>query len=316
MDERTSKVFDILKVFSMFFVFLAHFVGAVYPEIPIWLLASFALFIFGFSSAYFTSEKYFGNFSLKQYFGNKIKRLYVGLAVIFVFLGLLFFVEGRQNIFSFQSLMQYLGFGGILNWFSIENTSPFGAGMWFITLLLIFYLLFPILNRFIAGKIQTWTFMVLGIICLYVWSMFFYPGTSLFLTASAFILGFGFSRLKLKLSSGHALYLALLSVAFFGVYAFFVLIKFKQFNFFFQFFMYLCAMLFLLRVPLIIKLFNPISFLSMCLLEFYLIAPYLSFHLFNHLIVDLLFSIAIILPVSLALASISKRISKALFESG
>lgn len=52
------------------------------------------------------------------------------------------------------------GLTGLLNWFGLADNSPFGAGMWFLTLLLIFYAIYPLLRRIGASR---WTLWIMGL---------------------------------------------------------------------------------------------------------------------------------------------------------
>lgn len=112
-----------------------------------WVPVTIGLLVFSFSSGYFTSLKYNGNFSKKEFWLKKARRLGVNLAVINVFLLILFLIQGRSGIWTWHTIVSLLGLNGFLNWFYIRNLSPFGAGMWFFTLLLVFYLAYPVLEQ-------------------------------------------------------------------------------------------------------------------------------------------------------------------------
>ena len=68
--------------------------------------------------------------------------------------------KGR-HIFNWQSLLGVFGLSGWLNWLYLPpNPSPFGAGLWYFTLLLLFYLGYPLLTR--SAQRSGW---VTGIVC-------------------------------------------------------------------------------------------------------------------------------------------------------
>ncbi len=64
---------------------------------------------------------------------------------------------------------------GFLNWLDIENNSPFGAGMWFLTLLLIFYAFFPFLRLLFLNKkrdlVVTVFLLCFSFYCTYIFSL-------------------------------------------------------------------------------------------------------------------------------------------------
>ncbi len=142
---NTSYNFMLGKVVAIYAVAAAHFL----PLPGDWIAASVGLFVFGFSSGFFTSAKYQDDFQLGRFWWKKLTRLGPDLLVINLFLLVLFLAQGKSGIWTWQTLTSLLGVKGFLTWFGLKNPSPFGAGIWFLTLLLIFYAVYPLL-RFVA----------------------------------------------------------------------------------------------------------------------------------------------------------------------
>jgi len=140
INPNVSQTFHIGK----FFLILAVFTGHYFDNIEIlWVPVTIALLIFSWSSGFFTYLKYNGNFNKKKFWQKKTERLAVNLAVINIFLFVLFFIQDRSGIWTWQTIVNIFGMNGFLNWLRIPDYSPFGNGMWFFTLLIIFYILYP-----------------------------------------------------------------------------------------------------------------------------------------------------------------------------
>ena len=54
-------------------------------------------------------------------------------------------MQGREGLLSFGTLPSLLGLNGILNWSGVPNPSPYGYGLWFLTVLWGYYALYPLL---------------------------------------------------------------------------------------------------------------------------------------------------------------------------
>ena len=185
IDKNTSRVFDILKFGSICLVFFGHFFA---EQIPlIWIPVTTALLVFSFSSGYFTHLKYKDHLDVTAFWKNKMHRLGIKLIIINGFLLLVFVLQDKPGIWTWQTLVNMAGLTGILNWFYIPNPSPFGRGLWFFTLLIVFYLAYPWLRRIQPrhGKMSMVFFLFLA----YALSRFHDPGHALYLTIAGFISG-------------------------------------------------------------------------------------------------------------------------------
>lgn len=139
-----SYNFTIAKFFSIFIIALAHYLDDIFPLL--WVPSTIGLFVFAFSSGFFTSYRYSASFSLKPFWAAKMDRLGYDLIIIDIFLLFLFIAQGKTGIITWYTVPSLFGLNGFLNWLQIPSSSPFGAGLWFFTLLFIFYLLYPFIN--------------------------------------------------------------------------------------------------------------------------------------------------------------------------
>ncbi len=137
IEKKISQNFTVAKFLSILLVVLGHFP----KSFDIWVVVTIGLLVFSYSSGFFTFLKYNGDFDKKLFLLRKAERLAINLAVINIFLLILFLIRGENGIWTWQTIINVLGLNGFLNWFRIPNPSPYGGGMWFFTLLLIFYLL-------------------------------------------------------------------------------------------------------------------------------------------------------------------------------
>lgn len=185
------------KVLSIFTVVLGH--SHLLP-VNIWVTVTIGLLVFSFSSGYFTSLKYNGDFSKKEFWLKKAKRLGVNLIVINVFLLILFLIQGRSGIWTWHTIVNMLGLNGFLNWFYIQNLSPFGAGLWFFTLLLVFYLTYPVLEWINRNKIISYLFVVFFVIVAFYLQKYIVYGHALWLTACGFVTGVFCARNDINIS--------------------------------------------------------------------------------------------------------------------
>lgn len=185
IDKNISQNFDALKFASIMMVFFGHFFG---KEIPlIHIPVTVGLVIFSFSSGYFTSLKYRGEYSIGNFWKRKIERLAPNLLLVNLVLLVLFLIQGRSGIWTWHTVLNVMGLNGFLNWFMIQNISPYGRGMWFFTLLLIFYAVYPMLEK--MNNRQFSFFLPIFILSAYCFSLYHQIGHALWITACGFIIG-------------------------------------------------------------------------------------------------------------------------------
>ena len=146
--KQVSDNFTLAKFLAIILVSTGHY----FDGSLLWVPVTVGLFIFAFASGYFTSLKHSPEMPLGKFWLAKARRLGPPLIVINLFLGILFLVQGREGIWHPHTLLGMTGLTGFLNWFGIANQSPFGAGLWFMTVLLLFYLLYPLLAKLLITR--------------------------------------------------------------------------------------------------------------------------------------------------------------------
>lgn len=308
IDEDTSRIFNLLKVLSIFMVMVGHF----FKEYDLlWLPVTVGMLIFSFSSGYFTSIKYKGNFSRKKFWRKKFERLGMSLLVVNVALFILFLIQGRPNIWTWHSLVNILGLNGFLNWLRIPNQSPFGAGMWFFTLLLIFYLSYPLMEK--IEKNAMTIFMIFFIGVSFYLNLKVNYGHALWLTACGFVTGVWAEKNQFRIppSVGRILSGIILVTM--------LLVNFKLnikiFNFFFILAFSICAIYSCMDFKISEWLNKRILFCSACMLEIYLIHGYFFMTPTQNRAVDFILSLIVILMLSKILSIVSIKLNEKMIKA-
>ncbi len=299
-EDLISSNFSIAKVISILVVATGHF----FEESNLWVFSTIGLFVFGFSSGYFTSLKYSGRFDAKQFWKNKLSRLGVNLIVLNLFLLCLFLVNEKPGIWSWQSIVNVLGFTGVLNWLSLENPSPFGRGLWFFTLLLLFYFFYPFLSRTSVLKKGSVFMDVSLVIIFFFLNYFFNVGHSLWSTMLAFYFGCRMVEFNRIPSTWVCGLLGGILVVGGGTLNYYFQIK--GLNFFFILALSLLTVTLILGSVWIRQFLFPVNLLSGCILEIYFIHPYLTVHFGGHTMVNFLSSMGLAVGIAYGLHYISE----------
>ena len=299
INENISRNFNFLKFFSIILVFFGHFFADVIPMI--WVPVTVALIVFSFSSGYFTSLKYKDNYNIKEFWVKKFQRLGVNLFLINLLLFFWFLIQDKTGLWTWQTIVNLLGLNGFLNWFHINNLSPYGRGMWFFTLLLIFYVLYPLLEKI---KQRHWhVFIIVFIILSYIVSMFQNVGHALYITASGFMSGMYVGKCQISVPPKLSRWLAVLILMSMLILNF--MFENNRFNFFFILFFSIFFIFSTVDIKINDHLFGYATFFSACILEIYLLHQYFFFHLTGLLIVDFLLSLLSVLVISKMLSQFS-----------
>jgi hypothetical protein len=188
VSPAASLNYSVAKVAAILTVVAGHwFTGTI-----LWIPATFGLFIFAFSSGYFTTKIYGAHVDRGRFWRRKLERLGLRFWVILAFLMLVVAVKGK-TVLHWHTLVHFAGLSGVLNWTAVPNRSGLGAGLWFFTLLLGFYLVYPYLARITSSRKAA---VIIALACT-VAAIFFEEnvkvGHELWLTALGFILGVAFA---------------------------------------------------------------------------------------------------------------------------
>ena len=295
----TSYNFAVAKIVAIMIVAMGHFFGGI-----LWIPTTFSLFIFGFSSGYFTDKKYHDKFSLKQFWYAKILRIIPSIILINFFLTFVFIIQGKSKIICWQSIITITGLSGFLTWFGIPNPSPYGHGLWFFTLLIIFYLVYPFLRTFRYPQVS----IIVVLIITYILKYFYPMGHALWLTAYSFFAGCYFSYYEDRM----LLPSPLMSILLFFFFNFFMFIlnmfNFNKLNYFLMTLSCFAIAIYLIkgRTPSFLRVILP---LSKSIIYIYFLHTYLFLHdLTGIAMVDFFISMILIVVVSFFLANLEHAV--------
>lgn len=290
--STASVNFDFAKVCAIIIVATAHF----FPDTLLWIPATVALFVFGFSSAYFTHIKYRSMFEVGPYWINKIPRLGFPLLAIDLFLLMWCAIYSSQSIWVWQTLPHLIGLGGIVGWFGVPNASPLGGGMWFFTLLLLFYGVYPILRLINRTRWGSWGLLA-AILAMTSYCQVYHPlEYSLWPTIFSFVLGVFIAERSLPSSGMVWAVGGVVSTFAMGILN--AVLHINAFNYWLILVLSVCTTLWLLDAPLPGWVSGSVACCTDILLEIYLLHTYLFVTPTGSRIVDFVLSLAVIVAMA------------------
>ncbi|MDF1552146.1 MAG: acyltransferase family protein [Deferrisomatales bacterium] len=311
---RTSTNLATVKGFSTLVIVMGHS-GLGIPSF--WVVVTVGLLVFTISSGFFTWQRYHGAFSWATFWKRKIVRLFPRLIVINLFLLGWFLLQRywvmdwlevkarTTGLVSWHTLISWLGMKGFITWFRVQNMSPYGGGMWFLTMLLLFYALYPVIEPLYRKKIAAVAFTVMGLLLLFWLHTVVLYTHALWLTACGFLVGLCLARTELHLPAAISGGVAVVAtgVMLGGHFLF----QFDGANFFFILLIALAGLLFCMEINLPLAVNRIGGWLSGVLLEVYLIHPYFRLTPTDMKAVNVVISVVTVLALSSLLAGVADR---------
>jgi peptidoglycan/LPS O-acetylase OafA/YrhL len=146
MDKR-EEGYDLIRTIAILIVFLGHILGKQSNNETV-LLAfeslspGLTMSLLGFISAVLLSaKKYdFGSFLVKRF-----TRIYISLLLCLSVVLIAHSFLGK-NVITQHTLLHLMGLSAFFELFLVENKSTIGGGLWFITAIVLMYLVFPLLQ--------------------------------------------------------------------------------------------------------------------------------------------------------------------------
>lgn len=307
ISVTASRNYSLAKVIAILTVTAGHwFTGTI-----LWIPVTFGLFVFAFSSGYFTSALYGERVARGRFWRKKLERLGLRYWIILSFISVLLLLEER-TVWHWHSLVHVFGLSGVLNWTGTRNYSGLGAGLWFFTLLLIFYLVYPYLARAVRNKTVATGILTGGFMLAVALEQQVKVGHELWLTAFGFVAGVAWGAHRPQPASGRVL---MLTLCFWGGLLLLNLVGYKSLNT-----LLIAAGAFALAIWLTVAklpswaLLGWLAMLDKYLLEIFLVHMYLFIHPTGNEPLDFVFSLALILAVSVILGWVADRLSARMFD--
>ncbi len=303
--DDISYNFSIAKVLAILMVAAGHFFGGL-----LWIPTTFALFIFAFSSGYFTARKYCDTFRIGTFWKVKIARLFLPLLVIDLFLLMLFVMQDKTNLLVWQTVPSLFGLSGFLTWFGIENPSPYGAGLWFFTLLVVFYLVYPLIQWLNRSQRSAVIFLAVSLLLSTTLQYSVPMGHMLWLTAFGFILGSYVGQYNTGLGSP-VMYVVLVLLSCLALVALKFWFNESRFNYPLILLCSVGLVGFLLNQRLPNLVLKNFLLLSGSVLQIYFIHTYLFFEIVaENSPANFIISLCIIISASIVLSNVSNILSR------
>jgi len=309
VSANASHNFSVAKVIAILTVMAGHwFTGTI-----LWIPVTFGLFVFAFSSAYFTARIYGVAIDRARFWRKKLERLGLRYWVILSFLSVIVAIKGG-TVLHWHTLVHFLGVSGAINWLFIPNRSGLGAGLWFFTLLLLFYIGYPYLAKLCKPKISAGLLAIAATAGAVYLENTYKVGHELWLTALGFLLGVVFGLHEARIRAWGAA--VLFTVACGALLALNMLGAQRQFNTVLIAAASISLSLWLAQATPIFRAAGAVvAKLEKYLLEMFLIHTYLFVHFSGSSVVDFLTSVLLVILAAIVLSMAVEWMSKRIFES-
>lgn len=153
MSERING-YDFIRSTAILIVFLGHILDKQANNEAVLLVVhllspGITMSLLGFISAALLSAKEydFGVFLVKRF-----TRIYIPLVLCLVAVLVAHKLLGK-NIITQHTLLHFMGLSAFFELFLVQNNATIGDGLWFITVIVLLYLIFPFLQKFFRHRL-------------------------------------------------------------------------------------------------------------------------------------------------------------------
>ena len=161
--------FDFIRAFAIFFVFIAHILNKQSHNSIILLIErsispGLTMSVLGFISAYLLTSKYKkfnGSFYVKRF-----SRIYSSLIICLSLITVLHLFLS-YDVINQHSIIHFMGLSFFMELFQVTNKSSLGGGLWFVTIIIIMYLLLPLMCQFYTHKYKKIHLLIIIFCCLF-----------------------------------------------------------------------------------------------------------------------------------------------------
>lgn len=185
--------YDLTRTFAIIIVFLAHIIlvqcdnrysTIIFTSISPGLTMSLLAFI---SASLLTDDKLIEN-NYSIFLFRRLTRIYIPVILCLTFAVILTEYYGLK-IQVDDLIYNYLGIGLFYDWLEVPNNTSVGWGLWFVTAILIMYILLPVLKLILNHKNGILHLILLYLFCVIVNIITMPPETSFWNVAISFCLG-------------------------------------------------------------------------------------------------------------------------------
>ena len=308
VTSAASFNYSFAKVIAILTVTAGHwFTGSI-----LWIPVTFGLMVFAFSSGYFTAALYGPHVDRPRFWHKKLERLALRYWILLAFIAVVVVLKGG-SVGHWHSLLHVFGLSGVLNWVNVPSASGLGAGLWFFTLLLLFYLAYPYLILAVATKQAAVAVVTGGFVLAVVLEHKVKVGHELWLTMFGFVAGVAFGAHR---PSVPARWMLALTVSLWGALFFLNVLGIKSLNTVLIAGGGLAVSVWLTVAQLPHwRVLKAVALLDKYLLEIFLIHTYLFVRPTGLQGADFAFSLVLIIVVSVLLSALADKISARVFRN-
>ena len=176
MKKNRINGFDFIRTFAIFFVFMAHIFDKQCDNSTILLIEraispGLTMSLLGFISGYLLSKKYKTKYDAVFYI-KRFSRIYSSLFSCLSCIVILHIILS-YDVVNQHSIIHYMGLSFFIDLLQVENNSSIGAGLWFITIINMMYLILPLLSFVYIHKNRIYHLTIIIISCLFLnWVMY------------------------------------------------------------------------------------------------------------------------------------------------
>lgn len=310
--NNLSKNMSVIKFFAIIAIIFGHYWNVHLVPIPLmshwWVISAVGLLIFSISSGFFTSTRYKDSYEFKSFWIKKLYRIGIPFTIVNILLLILFLIEKKDNILSIQTVASWLGIHGIWTWLKIPQVGPYGAGLWFMTVLLIFYFIYPLLEYLNRKKTISFVFSGLTVLLLLIFDHYFPLGYTLWLTITGFPVGIWMANNEISYSRLFIVSVLILTLIMMIILKFFFHVKLFS-SLFMLIISYTAVEIckFMVLPSIIYRIFLP---LSTWVITMYIVHMYLFVSPTGYFSIDWLMTLSLIFCVSFVVDQLSKKIEE------
>lgn len=169
-QEKNQIVgFDFIRTFSIFLIFMGHILNKQSQNDIVLLIErsispGLTMSVLGFISGYLLTSKYDvfnGSFYVKRF-----SRIYCSLIVCLSLITILHLILS-YDVINQHSIIHFMGLSFFMELFQITNKSSLGGGLWFITVIVMMYLLLPLICQLYTHKYNKIHLFLIIVLCLF-----------------------------------------------------------------------------------------------------------------------------------------------------
>lgn len=161
--------FDFVRAFAIFFVFMAHILDKQsHSSVVLLVIRSISpgltMSVLGFISAYLLTSKY-KEFN-SAFYVKRFSRIYSSLIICLSLITILH-IFLSYDVINHHSIIHFMGLSFFLGLFQVTNISSLGAGLWFVTIIIIMYLFLPLITQIYKHRYKKIHLIAVILICLF-----------------------------------------------------------------------------------------------------------------------------------------------------